>query len=34
MVSYEVSLGFIFLSLILCAGSFNLTEIVLGQQNA
>jgi NADH-quinone oxidoreductase subunit H len=33
MVSYEVSIGFIIVTVVLCAGSFNLTEIVLAQQN-
>jgi len=32
MVSYEVSLGFILVSVVLCAGSFNLISIVLAQQ--
>ena len=32
MVSYEISLGFIILSVILCAGSLNLIEIVLSQK--
>ena len=32
MISYEVSIGFIMVSVILYAGSFNLTEIVLAQQ--
>lgn len=33
MVSYEVSIGFILLTVILCAGSLNLTDIVEAQQN-
>lgn len=33
MVSYEVSIGFIILCVVLCVGSFNLTEIVLAQKN-
>jgi len=32
MISYEVSLGFIIISVVLCAGSFNLNEIVLAQK--
>jgi len=32
MISYEVSLGFIIVSIVLCAGSFNLSEIVLAQK--
>ena len=32
MVSYEVSIGFIIISVILCVGSLNLSEIVLAQQ--
>ena len=31
MVSYEVSIGFILINVILCVGSLNLTEIVLAQ---
>jgi NADH-quinone oxidoreductase subunit H len=31
MVSYEVSIGFIIITVVVCAGSFNLTEIVLAQ---
>ena len=33
MVSYEVSIGFIIITVVVCAGSFNLTEIVLAQKN-
>nr|YP_009490416.1 NADH dehydrogenase subunit 1 [Gracilaria tenuistipitata]ARU07647.1 NADH dehydrogenase subunit 1 [Gracilaria tenuistipitata]AWH62557.1 NADH dehydrogenase subunit 1 [Gracilaria tenuistipitata]AWH62582.1 NADH dehydrogenase subunit 1 [Gracilaria tenuistipitata var. liui]AXI97781.1 NADH dehydrogenase subunit 1 [Gracilaria tenuistipitata] len=33
MVSYEVSIGLILINILLCAGSLNLTEIVLAQQN-
>jgi NADH-quinone oxidoreductase subunit H len=33
MISYEVSLGFIIINVCMCAGSFNLTEIVLAQEN-
>lgn len=32
MVSYEVSIGLILINVLLCAGSLNLTEIVLSQQ--
>jgi len=32
MISYEVSLGFIILSVVLCSGSFNLTDIVIAQK--
>ncbi len=32
MVSYEVSIGFILITVVLYAGTFNLTAIVLGQQ--
>ena len=32
MVSYEVSIGFVLISVVLYANSFNLTEIVLAQQ--
>ena len=32
MVSYEVSIGLILISVLLCVGSLNLTEIVLAQQ--
>jgi NADH-quinone oxidoreductase subunit H len=32
MISYEVSLGMIIITVILCAGSFNLTDIVLAQK--
>mgnify|MGYP005988614905 CR=1 FL=1 len=33
MISYEVSLGLIIISIILCVGSVNLTEIVLAQKD-
>jgi NADH-quinone oxidoreductase subunit H len=33
MISYEVSIGFIVVTVVLCAGSFNLSEITLAQQN-
>ena len=31
MISYEVSIGFVIINVIVCSGSFNLTEIVLAQ---
>jgi NADH-quinone oxidoreductase subunit H len=31
MVSYEVSIGFIVISVVLCCGSFNLSEIIFSQ---
>src|SRR5471032_3458716 len=33
MVSYEVSIGFVIITVLLCAGSLNLTTIVTAQQN-
>ena len=33
MVSYEVSMGLIIISVLLCAGSLNLTTIVMAQKN-
>ena len=33
MVSYEVSMGFVLVSVLLCAGSLNLTDIVRAQQH-
>nr|AHB34943.1 NADH dehydrogenase subunit 1 [Neoporphyra perforata]AHB35391.1 NADH dehydrogenase subunit 1 [Neoporphyra perforata]AHB35420.1 NADH dehydrogenase subunit 1 [Neoporphyra perforata]AIB08079.1 NADH dehydrogenase subunit 1 [Neoporphyra perforata]AIB08169.1 NADH dehydrogenase subunit 1 [Neoporphyra perforata] len=33
MVSYEVSIGLILITVLLCAGTLNLTQIVLAQQN-
>ena len=32
MVSYEVSMGFVIVSVLLCVGSLNLTDIVLAQR--
>lgn len=32
MISYEISIGFVLLSVCACAGSLNLTEVVLGQE--
>jgi len=34
MVSYEVSIGFVFITVILCAGSLNLSKIVVAQDSA
>ncbi len=33
MVSYEVSMGFVIISVVLCAGSLRLNDIVLAQQH-
>ncbi len=33
MVSYEVSIGFVLVGVLLCAGSLNLTDIVLAQRH-
>src|SRR5688500_14583274 len=33
MVSYEVSIGFVLITIVLWAGTFNLSEIVLAQQS-
>lgn len=33
MVSYEVSIGFIIITVLLCVGSLNLSEIVLAQEH-
>jgi NADH-quinone oxidoreductase subunit H len=32
MVSYEVSMGFVIITVLICAGSLNLTDIVLAQK--
>jgi NADH-quinone oxidoreductase subunit H len=32
MISYEISIGFTILSVVICAGSFNLNTIILAQQ--
>lgn len=32
MISYEISIGFIVLTIVVCVGSFNLSKIVLAQQ--
>ena len=34
MVSYEVSIGFVIITVLLCAGSLNITEIVKAQDTA
>jgi NADH-quinone oxidoreductase subunit H len=33
MVSYEVSIGFVIITVLLCVGSLNLTKIVMAQEN-
>ena len=33
MVSYEVAIGFVMITVLLCVGSLNLTDIVLAQKN-
>ena len=33
MVSYEVSIGFLIITVLLCVGSLNLSEIVIAQKN-
>ena len=32
MISYEVSIGLILMTVVLCSGSFNLSEIVVPQR--
>lgn len=34
MVSYEVSIGFVIITVLLCVGSLNLTDIVMAQKGA
>ena len=34
MVSYEVSIGFVIVTVLLCAGSLNLSEIVMAQRES
>src|SRR5512134_4139318 len=34
MVSYEVSIGFVIITVLLCVGSLNLSDIVLAQQGS
>lgn len=33
MVSYEVSMGFIIVTVVLCAGSYNLSDVIIAQRN-
>jgi len=33
MVSYEVSMGFVIITVLLCVGSLNMTDIVMAQQD-
>jgi len=33
MVSYEVAIGFVMITVLLCVGSLNLTDVVLAQKN-
>jgi len=33
MISYEVSMGFIIISVVLCSGSLNLSDIIFSQEN-
>jgi len=33
MISYEVSIGFVFLAVLMCVGSLNLTDVVNAQKN-
>jgi NADH-quinone oxidoreductase subunit H len=34
MVSYEVSIGFVIITVLLCVGSLNLTDIVMAQESS
>jgi len=33
IISYEVSIGFVIINVVLCAGTFNLSEIIFSQNN-
>jgi NADH-quinone oxidoreductase subunit H len=33
MISYEVSIGLIIISVLLCVGNLNITEIVMAQKD-
>jgi len=33
MISYEVSIGLIIISVLLCVGSLNITDIVMAQKD-
>ena len=33
IIEYEVSTGFIIITVVLCSGSMNLTRIVMAQEN-
>ena len=33
MVSYEVSIGFILITVVLCVGSFNMSDVIIAQEN-